>query len=495
MSAGLGLQVDAFVAARTIETSVGTTTWQSIVNSAVTFAVESGNLSSQLLNVSGEVSVTDGSVLSFPGPAALPTLAIGSLLSAAGTEGAELPGGPVPGDAGVVLVPAPSGMSAETTGALSGLMNPAPANYLGGVGFGPVEARLDPDGQYPPPPGVELFPMIGAFLLRMNPQPSSGEGETDMNYAGALESLQAIDGVTSSTTEVVSNGARAAARSWTMRLTEPHIQVDSTSDIPATSGSPNVAITDGEDGESGPSAAGVDAVLAWEDGTAEPALSTPITAGGASLDILLGGSDVPLANDSRGLEQVAELVPLPESSLALAATLWTVSSGASGQGEPGDEGADGDRADDPNSQPSAAWAVFVTGVDQALDQTCRDLRDTLRADGTRNNTDQSARTGQSSSIEWQGTILPAARPAAPRARRSRPSASAVARPVERESSSQSESSTRPSAALASMPALSVVSIGTMIAGWLWKERKRFGFAYGKKAIRSRRSSAEDERGT
>ena len=69
-----------------------------------------------------------------------------------------------------------------------------------------------------------------------------------------------------------------------------------------------------------------DDVLAWEEGSTEPVSPASITAGGVSLNILLSGPDVPIHTEPGGLEQVAELVPLPESSLALAATLWTVPS-------------------------------------------------------------------------------------------------------------------------------------------------------------------------
>ena len=47
---------------------------------------------------------------------------------------------------------------------------------------------------------------------------------------------------------------------------------------------------------------------------------------GIPLSILLSGTDVPIPTDQGGVEQVAELIPLSESSLALAATLWTVRS-------------------------------------------------------------------------------------------------------------------------------------------------------------------------
>ena len=79
--------------------------------------------------------------------------------------------------------------------------------------------------------------------------------------------------------------------------------------------------------DSGLSAGTVDEVFAGEDGEAtEPVLPASITAGGISLNVLLGGPDLPSKVDARGVEQVALLVPLPETSLALAATLWTVSS-------------------------------------------------------------------------------------------------------------------------------------------------------------------------
>ena len=70
---------------------------------------------------------------------------------------------------------------------------------------------------------------------------------------------------------------------------------------------------------------------------------------GIPLNILLSGTDVPIPTEQGGVEQVAELIPLSESSLALAATLWTVRSDsqASAPGSDLAAGADADPASRP----------------------------------------------------------------------------------------------------------------------------------------------------
>ena len=77
-----------------------------------------------------------------------------------------------------------------------------------------------------------------------------------------------------------------------------------------------------------PSVLGTDIVQTADQADAEPSVSGSIAAGEVPLSFLLSGSDVTGHADLDSVEQLTELVPLQESSLAMVATLWTAPSDA-----------------------------------------------------------------------------------------------------------------------------------------------------------------------
>jgi hypothetical protein len=103
--------------------------------------------------------------------------------------------------------------------------------------------------------------------------------------------------------------------------------------------------------------------------------------GGESLaSILLSGPDVPSQGASSDLQQIAELIPSDESPLALVATLWTVSSDWKSPAFPPANTGEIPAAsitgveESPVSNSPSPWAVYVIGLDQAFEQSCRDVQ-------------------------------------------------------------------------------------------------------------------------
>jgi hypothetical protein len=120
------------------------------------------------------------------------------------------------------------------------------------------------------------------------------------------------------------------------------------------------------------------------------------------------GYDETSSNDD---EHIAELSPLDHSaSLALAATLWGTPAQSRLGPDPGSirSGATNRHLD---VEPStSSWKVFVMGLDQALEQSYRDVRLRLTAEtGSTVETEQSRREA-ADRLEWRGVIVPVARP-------------------------------------------------------------------------------------
>jgi hypothetical protein len=91
------------------------------------------------------------------------------------------------------------------------------------------------------------------------------------------------------------------------------------------------------------------------------------------------------------LEDIAELVTLPGSSLALFATLWSVSSGSRLSAT-----ASGDPSDASPSQAGIAqpgWAGFVSGIDGALEQSRSEARDAVECGRPFSSSANSSREG------------------------------------------------------------------------------------------------------
>jgi hypothetical protein len=210
-------------------------------------------------------------------------------------------------------------------------------------------------------------------------------------------------------------------------------------------------------------------VVSVDEGSTEPVFPSSITGGGVPLSILLNGPDVPSPTESGGVEQVAELIPLPESSLALAATLWTVPSDSQTSRTRWDppSGAAMGRAV-PSASPSS-WAVFLTGVDQAFEQTCHDVRESIHSSNRRLTETEGPSGGPDGQLEWQGPILPAAQGGL---------TSLLPGDARGDSTSQTQEETQPQldegqpVLCWATPMLSVVSMSTFVVGCFWRKRRR-----------------------
>jgi hypothetical protein len=321
-------------------------------------------------------------------------------------------------------------------------------------------------------------PMLSLALWRGGSLATSNDDELDMSFAGTLETIETPDEPSMWMTTPMSTG-HTSGRSLSFFVTEPSVPVDSSAELPGTGALSYLASAGEATLDTALLASAVDEVLAWEENATEPVLPGSITAGGLSLSVLLGGPDMPVRTDPAGLEQVVELVPLPETSLALAATLWTVSADSPAVGPRWDRpaGPDGDRAEP--SQSPLPWALYMTGVDQALEQTCRDIRQGILSDRGVETGDEDSARGPDDLLEWQGPILPAA--PAPRTVSdrgpTRPDRAHALENTDDRSARTTENSKRdssdgPRVVLGAMPMLSVVSISTVIAGWFWKKRRQ-----------------------
>jgi hypothetical protein len=336
-------------------------------------------------------------------------------------------------------------------------------------------AHLDDGGDFAYMPGPN-FPM-GPAPLRTGSVASADNDNSDVSYSGPLEIMDSDDGLSTSTTTAMSTG-RTTGRPMSFFFTEPSIQVDSSSEVPNTGGLSYLATGGWSTVDSVPSGAVVDDLFAGEESSTEPVSPAAITAGGLSLNILLGGPDAMMRSEPGGLDQVAELVPLPETSLALAAALWSVPSDAPTTAPESDPPSG--LATNPAKRPGdpSSWALFMTGTNQALEQTCRDIRDEIVSSRGRQPADENPSGGQDALIEWQGPILPAAHAVAPA---NEPRSSLLKQTVafddavatsQTEESSPSDSNPGTRVVLGAIPMLSVVSISTMIAGWFWKKRQQ-----------------------
>jgi len=241
-------------------------------------------------------------------------------------------------------------------------------------------------------------------------------------------------------------------------------------------------------------------VLPVDQGTTEPDMTVSTPVAGIPLSMLLSGTDVAIPTEQGNLEQIAELIPLSESSLALAATLWTVRSNSQASA-PGLELATG-AADPALSSPSPTyWAVFMTGVDRAFEQTFRDVQADTPAGGGRHKNGEEPQRGLDNRLEWHGPILPGAGEGlrGGKHRSTRPGRSSAtddsndADPrmsgppgvshlsdneqgdettKELEVAQPQDLDVQP-VVLASTPVLWVVSVSSIVAGWFWgKKRER-----------------------
>jgi hypothetical protein len=335
------------------------------------------------------------------------------------------------------------------------------------------------DGSDAPPISQPPGPFMTMALLRGG-TPTNGNdgGNADMIYAGSLESIEMDDGFSAWTATPLVPG-RAPGYALSFVVTEPSLQLDSNGEGINTSGPSYLATGGWSTLYSEQPASAVDDVLTWDDGSIEPILPGSITTGGVSLNILLSGPDMPIRKEPVGLAQVVELVPLQESSLALAAALWTVPSDSPAS-FPGWNLSAG-KATQPGGRRASAssWALFVTGLDQALEQTSRDIREGLHSRGSRRADNEAPPGGPDELLHWQGPILPASQgespesqPKSPRTGRRTTTDETVQGILPTQQDSRPHSENGQPIVLGMMPMVSVVSMASLIAGWFWRKHQR-----------------------
>jgi hypothetical protein len=356
--------------------------------------------------------------------------------------------------------------------------------YLAGSTLGPGGdggILLVPPGDMVVPPLIGV--MLGTAVGRVSPQASTDDDDSDMSYSGPLEPILATADPADFSTPTPSTD-----RMLTPAFTGRQLQLDAYGEYSNSSGLSYLATGQGTSLSFQSSA---DDLLAWEETTSEPVPPGSITIGGLSLTNLLSGPDVSALTDPDSLEQVAELVPLPESALALAATLWTVPSDLPTSTPRWQSPAHA--AIDGNARANAAssWTLFVAGVDQALEQTYREIQENIPC--TQGRYANGDTTSPDEPLEWQGPILPAARR---RVLETIPKVSQTSRQESDGRAGQGTTPTRlttplssedsPPIVLGAMPLISVVSLSTVIAGWIWRKRQQWHRSrLGKAASRCR----------
>jgi hypothetical protein len=257
-----------------------------------------------------------------------------------------------------------------------------------GSGFDPG-GPLDPDPDMPPVPPVLVS--LGRFILR------------NMNaiYANYLAYFDTMPDLSASITDGLSpNGLGPIANATLGAVQEDPSTglagVGWTSYTPASGRGPALTQTSFTSGEGSSST---------DESPEEPVSPASITAGEIPLDVLLSEPALATPDVSVDLPQVVDLIPAEDSSLALVATLWSVSSDPPSEPRDGDEPA-GERAESaPSSDSPPPWATFVIGLDEAFERSRDACSQTLRDGPNRQEeaTDDAALEG----LERRCFIVPA----------------------------------------------------------------------------------------
>jgi hypothetical protein len=360
-------------------------------------------------------------------------------------------------------------------------------------------ASFDPragDSQFPMGPPFGPDDPFGLALLSRGFSPANpNENQTDMSLSGPLLWIETDTALLTWMSLTQATG-RSSGRGSSQIFADLALQMNPTGEVGGSSGLLYLATGGWTSLLDEISAMREDEILLVDRGPTESETTASVLDTGIPLSILLWGTDAPIPNEQGGVEQVAELIPLSESSLALAATLWTVRSDSQASA-PGSELAAGADADPVISSLSPQyWAVFMTGVDRAFEQTFRDVQvDTFASDG-RHRKSEEAQRGLDDRLQWQRPILPGAadelrggkqrstRPGHGSSdndarTRGRPAVSHRTGDEQGEETSQAPRVAQPQdsevqpVVLASTPVLWVVSISSIVAGWFWgKKRER-----------------------
>ncbi len=368
---------------------------------------------------------------------------------------------------------------------------------MGGASKDPYDITVDDNG---PPPA----PLAAWFVYSLKSQLAQTDInaiDPEMTVLGSLMSIESNQGDLDLASSESSAG-RGSGYGRSIVSTGLTTQVDLGRESNSDGWTSYVAIQGWTAPAVQPPVAGTDVVQNADELDTEPIAPASITAGEAPLGALLSGSDVPIPTDSDRLEQVAELIPSQESSLALVATLWTVSSDAPTPAIDPDTQANrsGRESGTPEGSP-ASWTVFVTGLNEAIEQSQRDVEEMVHSDFSRSNVMLNASGVLEDRLPWQGPILPATKSELPDRVRpgSRPGHSTVPEDRNQPREANEASSLTSSAAiagesnddcghegdvtarsddgrdvvLASLPTVSAVSALGAISGWLWTQRKRW----------------------
>jgi hypothetical protein len=357
--------------------------------------------------------------------------------------------------------------------------------------------------------------MTPGFLMSLFPIPEDLNGfdlprgvfaanpddkDIDQSLSGTLEWMETDIGFLTWMSLTQTSGRSSGLGSSTI-FAELAVQVSSSHELASPSGLSFLATAGSASVLAELSAPRADNVILIDQAEIDSETTVPILDAGIPLSILRSDTDVPIPTEQGGVEQVTELIPLSQSSLALAATLWTVRSDS----QPSAGGSDlpAGAATDPTDSFSTPtqWAVFMTGVDRAFQQTFRDVQvDAFAGDGRHKKSEETQR-GMDDPLQWQGPILPGAAEGlgagTQRSSRSRKSSAgdeskhaddktpwvpgrSDLRGGEREEttsqaleSAQAQDGDVQPVVLASTPVLWVVSVSSIVAGWFWgKKRER-----------------------
>jgi hypothetical protein len=341
----------------------------------------------------------------------------------------------------------------------------------------------------------------GLDLLHSAMPANIDDKETDQSLSGSVDWTETDTGFLTWMSLTQASG-RSSGRSSSPIFTDLALQVNFTGELASASGLSYLATAGSTTllAELSALRADENVLLVDQDATELDTTATILDAG-IPLNILLAGTDVPLPTEQGEVEQVAELIPLSESSLALAATLWTVRADSQ-VSAPGSDLPAGAATDPVVGFPSPThWAVFMTGIDRAFEQSFRDVQvDTFVGDGRHGKSHESQR-GVDDRLRWQGPILPgaaqglqggerrSARPGQSSAgdesnetgarNTGSPSFSHLSGDEHGEGTSQTIDVAQPQdsddqpVVLASTPMLCVASISSIVVGWFWgKKRER-----------------------
>jgi len=229
------------------------------------------------------------------------------------------------------------------------------------------------------------------------------------------------------------------------------------------------------------------------DNVGEPISPAAIAAGGIPLGVLLAGPESPAPPTSNDLQQVAELIPPDESSLALVATLWTVPSDVP-TGASWVQRLDAGPAGLTDAAATPSWASYVIGLDQALEQSHRHIQQVVSPAQGRLMPDERDQLEHDRQLEWERPIMPATTGWVPDRREkllrdtSLVGSDAIdALAADRVESAggpessrsgiagddaQARSDRAPFVQAGTIPLLWALSASTAITGWLWTRRNR-----------------------